>query len=117
MQLGNDNARIIFSNFHRYCTQCKAYMQPLSTMCRNCGLRAEFTKVDPISYIEHFEMKECPKHGSYFHYCIHPAMDSELEDLLTFCVICVFSDFELLGKDPSAISTPGTEIDHTRQEF
>ena len=83
-------------------------MQPLSTMCRNCGLREEFVKVDPMSYIEHFEMKSCKKHESYFHYCIHPAMDSTHEELESFCIVCVMAEFEFLGKDPHPISTPGT---------
>lgn len=109
MELTKELVQIIFANFHRYCNDCKAYMQPLSTMCRSCGLVQPFVKVDKMSYVEHFELKKCEIHESGFHYCIHPGMDSTFDELHQYCVFCVFGKFEVLGPIYKNVSTPGAE--------
>lgn len=103
MDLNDKQINHILDNFTRLCPECSMRMQPLTTRCPGCGVRTPFSKLLPDSYVEHFEIAECRKHKSYFHYCIHPAKDCTLEELKQYCVGCVT---ELAVKDGVQIVTP-----------
>ena len=91
-KLSDEQMNLILDNFGRQCPDCKIRMQPLSTMCSNCGGRTSFKKVYAAHYIEHFEIAKCDTHGSSFHFCSHPKSDSPIADLEQFCIKCIIED-------------------------
>ena len=65
-------------------------MQPHSTKCVRCGNVEPFINVFATSYFEHFVQHICDVHqDGAFHFCMHPAIDSKLEDLKISCVRCI----------------------------
>lgn len=94
MEITTRLAGIVLENFSRQCPGCAKQMQPLSTLCPFCGMRTPFTKYDRKNYYEHFEMKKCDVHDSYFFYCMHPKVDSKMEDLQQVCVACCIKVFD-----------------------
>jgi len=111
-ELTYEQKNIILDNFGRRCPRkdnddriCGKVMEPLSTMCRSCGTRTPFAKVDSTSYIEHFENKKCDiAKDVTFWYCIHPKINSTIEELQQFCIHCITID--LVNSDVEIINDP-----------
>lgn len=98
MDLSLGQMDIILANFTRKCENCDIYMQPHSTKCVRCGMVQPFIKVFTNSYFEHFMSHRCEVHeDTTFHYCMHPANDSKLEDLKIWCVRCIMQEVANLG--------------------
>lgn len=91
IKLSLDQANQILININRKCGECGARMDPRSTTCldRACRAITAFPKVIDTSYYEHYEIKKCEAHDMQIFYCIHPAANSELKDLVTFCTLCL----------------------------
>lgn len=86
----------ILCNIHRKCAECGTIQDPRSTVCidRKCGSTTKFPFVIISSYYEHYELKKCSIHDTQITYCIHPSVDSELQDLITYCTQCLKEDLE-----------------------
>lgn len=98
--LNLDQANQIVVNIWRVCSECKAKMDPRSTLCPNPKCRAitEFNRVIVGSYYEHYELKKCEIHDTQITYCIHPTENSELKDLRTYCTQCLKDELKESGK-------------------
>lgn len=106
-KLTEQQMNIILDNFGRHCLGCKKQMQPLSTRCPNCGIRTPFKKVYENHFIEHFEIAKCDVHDSSFHFCSHPKSDSQMHELMQFCVKCIIQ--ERVSKDVERITKEADE--------
>jgi hypothetical protein len=99
-ELSYEQKNIILDNFTRMCpgfnkdgSECRRMLQPTSTLCPGCFTRTELKKVFVNSYFEHFENKMCDvAKQTTFWCCIHPKIDSKLDELLTFCIHCITVD-------------------------
>lgn len=93
VKLTLDQANQILIHIWRKCATCCEAMDPRSTTCPDRKCRAEnvLPKVIADSYYEHYEMRKCELHDTQIFYCIHPTVNSELKDLVTFCTVCLKS--------------------------